>query len=309
LRLGARSLGTSLAEIVKTARGNGWVDEKKAEGWLEKLERGRTVREGWPKYLVRLKEGALVVRYETTNPDSIQQVARRFREMGLVKGRHFAVKMPEGGKAGYVSVLKGGLAYAAWLSVHGFGEQQRLAAEFVEYILERAWEAGKEVYEKAKKIIEEGKSRGSLKLEGFEKEVEVDGRRHMVKVIDGGAEIEESQSGKKLLRIRITAEIDGIRGEYEVTYGRYGKLNAALGFAVPRADAPGGRETDAERLAALIKALTGKEPRIRKSSNGKIDVACGREHLEGFRHYAELADVIEKWLEETSRRLGTSKSR
>ena len=84
--------------------------------------------------------------------------------------------------------------------------------------------------------------------------------------------------------------------------GLGGRLNAALGFAVPRADAPRSREADAERLAALIKALTGKEPRIHKSNNGKIDVACGKEHLEGFKHYAELADVIEKWLEETSRR-------
>jgi hypothetical protein len=29
---------------------------------------------------------------------------------------------------------------------------------------------------------------------------------------------------------------------------------------------------------------------------------CYGEHLEGFKRYAELADAIEKWLEETSRR-------
>ncbi len=68
--------------------------------------------------------------------------------MGLVEGRHFTVKMPEG-RDGYVSVLKEGLAYAAWLSVHGSGEQQRLVADFVEYILQRAREAGGNVYEKA----------------------------------------------------------------------------------------------------------------------------------------------------------------
>jgi hypothetical protein len=38
----------------------------------------------------------------------------------------------------------------------------------------------------------------------------VDGRRHVVKVIDGGA-VEEEQDDKTLLRIRITAEVDGIR--------------------------------------------------------------------------------------------------
>jgi hypothetical protein len=96
--------------------------------------------------------------------------------MGLEEGVHFSVKMPAGGKAGYVRILKEGLAYAARLSVRGKGEQRDLAAEFVKYILQRAEEEGKEVYEKAQKIIEEGKTRGSLKLEDFEREVEVNGR-------------------------------------------------------------------------------------------------------------------------------------
>jgi hypothetical protein len=81
--------------------------------------------------------------------------------MGLKRGVHFTVKMPEGGGMGYVSILRKGLEHAAWLSVYGSGEQRRLAAEFVKYILQRAWEAGKEVYEKAKKIIEKGR-RGVL---------------------------------------------------------------------------------------------------------------------------------------------------
>ena len=81
--------------------------------------------------------------------------------MGLEEGRHFSVKMPEGGgKAGYVYIRREGLAYAARLSEYGSGEQQRLAAEFINYILQRAEEAGKEVYEKAREIVEEGKARG-----------------------------------------------------------------------------------------------------------------------------------------------------
>ncbi len=177
----------------------------------------------------------------------------------------------------------------------------------MELILQRAEEAcgGTEpcaVYEKAAKIIEEGKAWGSLTLRNFEKKVEVGGKEYVVKVIGWSAELEESQSGKPLLRIRITAEIDGIRGEYEVTYGRYGADNAAMGYAYARTDAPGGKEADAERYSALIKALTGREPRIRRKSDGKIEVICGREHLDGLARYAELADAIEKWLEETSRR-------
>jgi hypothetical protein len=62
--------------------------------------------------------------------------------MGLVEGRYFSVKMPGGGGRGYALILKEGLKRAAWLFVHGSGEQQKLAAEFVEYILQRAKEAG-----------------------------------------------------------------------------------------------------------------------------------------------------------------------
>jgi hypothetical protein len=129
----------------------------------------------------------------------------------------------------------------------------------------------------------------------------VGGKTHLVKVIGGGAEFDVRRDGKILLRIKITAVVDGIRRDYVITYGRYGKDNAVVGFAVPRADAPGGREADAERLAALIKALTGKEPWIRRMKNGRIIIVCGREHLDGFARFAELVDAIEKWLEETSR--------
>ena len=75
-----------------------------------------------------------------------------------------------------------------------------------------------------------------------------------------------------------------------------------MGFATARADAPGGREADAERLSALIKALTGREPKVRRRKNGQIVIECGREHLDGFMSYRELADAIKKWLEKTSRR-------
>ncbi len=117
------------------------------------------MKEGWPKYKVRLtRSGALEVIFGSTNPDSIGRKAQRLENMGLVKDAHFTVKMPKGGKAGYVNILKEVLAYAAWLSVHGKDEQQRrLAADFVEYILQRAEKAGKKVSEKAKEIIEEGR--------------------------------------------------------------------------------------------------------------------------------------------------------
>jgi hypothetical protein len=278
------------------------VDAGKAEGWLEKLEGGLTLRKGWPKYHVGLAgSGALDVRYRSPSPDSIEREAQRFRNMGLEEGVHFSAKMPEEGRDGYVSVLKEGLAYAAWLSEYGSGRQRELAAEFVSYILQRTKEEGEEVYEKAKEIIEEGMSRGSLRLEGFEKKIEVEGREHMVKVVGGGAEFEKSESGKLLLRIRITAEVDGVRSEYTITFSRREPRNATLGRAYARADVPGGREADAERLAALIKALTGREPRIIERGDGQIVLECYREHLDGFARYAELAEAIRRWQEETSR--------
>jgi hypothetical protein len=303
LAAGREELRNAIAEIIKTAVKNGWVDEKRAELWLKKLKEGRVLKEGWPKYHVGLSSsGALVVRFESTNPDSIQQVARQLNEIGLVEGRHFAVKIPEGGETGYVSILKEGLAYAAFLSVYGKDEQRRrLAAEFVEYILRRAEEAGEEVYEKAREIIEEGKARGSQTLKGFEERVEVNGKTYVVKVRDGEA-VEEDRGGRKLLRIKITAEVDGVRSSYTITYSRRSRTNAAVGHAYARVDAPGGREADAERFSALIKALTGREPKVYHMKNGQIMIECYEGHLDGFKRYAELADAIERWLKETGRR-------
>ncbi|MCC6066401.1 MAG: hypothetical protein LM562_01300 [Pyrobaculum sp.] len=143
-------------------------------------------------------------------------------------------------------------------------------------------------------------SRGSLTLKGLEKDIEVDGRRHVVKVIDGGA-VKEKQNSKTLLRIRITAEVDGVRRDYVITYGKYGDDNKTRGFAYASAKAPGGREADAERLAAVVEVLTGKRPRIRRRSDGKIEVVCYEGHLEDFMRYIELAEAIAAWLEETSR--------
>ena len=172
--------------------------------------------EGWPKYEVRLANGALVVRFTSLKPDSIEGEAQRFRDMGLKEGVHFSVKMPEENRYGYVSILKEGLAHAAWLSVNGSGRQQELAAKFIEYILQRAEEEGDDVYEKTKEIIKEGKERDYLTLKDFEKKVEVNGKTYVVKVIGGGAEFDEGRGGKKLLRIKITAEVGRVEGEHTI---------------------------------------------------------------------------------------------
>jgi hypothetical protein len=294
-----RGAQKSPRELVEKVVEKGWVDAGEAEGWLEKLEEGRVLMEGWPKYKVRLVKGALEIRFGSTDPDSIARQAQRLREMGLEEGRHFTVKIEGSGK-GYVYIRREGLKHAAWLSVHGSEDQKKLAAEFVKYILKRAGEKGEDVRKKVEEVVEEGKARGSLTLKGFEKKVEVNGREYTVKVLGWSAEFEKSESGKLLLRIKIKAEVNGVLCDYTITYGRYGK-NKALGYTTAKADAPGGREADAERFSALIKALTGKEPKIRRMKDGSIIVECSRAHLDGFIRYAELADAVEKWLEETGR--------
>ena len=85
-----------------------------------------------------------------------------------------------------------------------------------------------------------------------------------------------------------------------IIFGRRGD-NKTVGRAVARANAQGGREADAERFSTLIKALTGREPKVYRMKDGTIMIECYEGHLEGFMHYAELADAIKKWLEETSR--------
>ncbi len=75
----------------------------------------------------------------------------------------------------------------------------------------------------------------------FEKKVEVSGRWYAVKVIDGGAEFDKGRSGKPLLRIEIQAEVDGVRSEYTITYGRYGGRQRGSGTRL-RQDRRTGRQ-------------------------------------------------------------------
>jgi len=67
---------------------------------------------------------------------------------------------------------------------------------------------------------------------------------HVVKVVGGGAEFKRGRDGKLLLRIKIAAEVDGVRREYTITYSKLGRDKAAVGRAYARADARGaGRQT------------------------------------------------------------------
>ena len=117
--------------------------------------------------------------------------------------------------------------------------------------------------------------------------------RRWTEAVAGLARVEEGRGGRTHLKITITAEIDGVKGGYAMTFGRYGK-DAVVGCAAVGAD------KGTERFAALMEALIGKRPRMYRM-NGRIMIECGEGHLEGFMRYAELADPIAEWLEETGR--------
>jgi hypothetical protein len=75
LAAGREELRKALVELVREATARGWIDTSKAEGWLDKLEKGRVLKEGWPKYHVGLVEGALVIRYHSTSRKNVEREA------------------------------------------------------------------------------------------------------------------------------------------------------------------------------------------------------------------------------------------
>jgi hypothetical protein len=107
------------------------------------------------------------------------------------------------------------------------------------------------------------------------------------------------RDGRWLLKVKITAEVDGVLRDLPL---------ADVGKITRQWDAPTpvptrlAAETDAKRFSALVKALTGEEPRVYRVENGKrIRIECYEKHLKGFARFAEFAEAIEEWLEETGR--------
>jgi len=94
------------------------VDKELMGGWTTKLERGMPTWRG-KKFYVGLTEGALVVRYRSRSSANLEEVASRFREVGLREGEHFTVKTPKEGERGYFSLRTEGVRRLAWLSVYG----------------------------------------------------------------------------------------------------------------------------------------------------------------------------------------------
>ena len=293
---GSEELRRELVKAVEQARKRGWIDEGRARRWIEKFERGISTWRGY-KFGVRLSEGALVVVFHSTNPEKIVQLKQELESLGLLEGEHFTVTWPEEGKTGFTYLKREGIVELAYIAIYGTDEaRKKEAASLIEHLRERAEAKGKDVLEKLEELIKHGEERGFRHATGMKEVVEIEWEGHRTTVSVEVKEIHAEEDGDKL-RISVTAVVSSVEGRWEMTFLRREKDRAVIGYTATRADAPGGREEDAKRIAALIKALTGEEPNIIRR-NGKIkEIKYTRRHLDGLRKYAELTDVVRKWLD------------
>ncbi|MFZ8807869.1 MAG: PaRep2b protein [Pyrobaculum sp.] len=269
----SEELRAAHANIVRRAVKHGWVDEEKARRWLEKLEGSVAAWEG-KKFMVGLSgSGALVVSFRSTSRESVEEVVREFKAMGLEEGVHFAVRW--GGGRGRVYLLAEGVRRLAWLSRHGEGEQRRRAAEFLKFLEEKARAKGGEVFRKLEALVEEGRSRGALRLVGLEK----DG----VKVLDVKTEEKDDK-----LYVTIKAEVDGAAGEYKITLYRERRGIRYLRFYVR------GEEAVA-RAVKLIEVLTGERPIAVEMPDGRTMIKGSGRYIDALAQYEELREAIERW--------------
>jgi hypothetical protein len=272
LAAGCEELRKALAKVVETARDNDWVDERRAMRWLEKLEKGMTAWEG-KKFMVSLVKGALVIRFSSTSRESVEEVAREFKAMGLEEGVHFTVKW-SGGR-GSVYLLAEGVRRLAWVSIHGEEGQRRRAAEFLKFLEEKARAKGEEVLRKLEALLEEGRSRGTLRLVGPE--------RGGVKVLYVKTEEKDDK-----LYVTIKAEVDGAAGEYKITIYRDRGGARRLMFYVRGGEA-------VARAVKLIEVLTGERPSVAERPDGLTRIGGAGRHIDALARYEELREAIERW--------------
>ncbi len=264
-----RELRDAVRKVVEEALKKDWVDEKKARRWLEKLEKGVATWEG-KKFSIRLVEGALEVRFNPTSRESLEEVAREFKAMGLVEGVHFAVRWS--GERGYVSLLAEGVRRLAWVSIHGEEGQRQRAAEFLKFLEEKAKAKSAEVLRKLEALLEEGRNRGAFRLVGLE--------RGGVKVLD----VKTEEKGDKLY-VTIKAKVDGVEGEYRLTFTRERDGARRLQFYVR-----GG----AARAVKLVEVLTGEKPQVTEMPDGRTRIRGSERHIEALARYEELREPIER---------------
>jgi hypothetical protein len=123
--------------------------------------------------------------------------------------------------------------------------------------------------------LEEGRSRGVLRLAGLE--------RDGVKVLD----VKTEEKGDKLY-VTPRAEVDGVAGQYKITFYREGSGARRLQFYVR------GEEAVA-RAVKLIEVLTGERPSIAERPDGWTRILGTGRHIDALARYEELREAIERW--------------
>ena len=289
---GNEELRKGLIKAVEGALRRGLIDEEKAKRWIEKFEKGVSTWRGY-KFTIGLGGGALQVKFQSTNPENIRKLKQELESLGLRESEHFTVKWSEDEKIGYIYITREGIIELAYIAKYGTDEAQRLgAASLIEHLRIKAELASKEVLVRLEKLVREGESRRPLHTEGLKTIVEIEWKGRHVEVPVEVKNIKAWEDGDKL-RIVVEAIVGGVEGQWTATFRRT-KKNAIEGYTVARVNAPGGREEDAKRIIALVKALTGEEPNI-KLDKGKPVITYTRRHLDSFKKYTEVAGTIREW--------------
>jgi hypothetical protein len=293
---GGEELRRGFIKAVEEALRRGWVDEQRARRWIKKFERGISTWEGYKFSLKLTESGALEVSLKSTQHENIERLKHKLETLGLSEGEHFTVTWLEGGRLGYLYITREGIKEVTYIARHGPEPQRLRAASLIEHLRKRAETKGDNVLQKFEELVREGESRGALNAEGLKAEVAIEWEGNHIVVPVEVRKLEAWENEDKI-RIKVKAMVDGVEGEWVMTFFRYGRTNAIMGYTNTRDDAPGGRTEDAKRIIALVKTLTGEEPNIKRDKYGKIkQIVYTRRHLKAAMKYVEIAETIKRWL-------------
>ncbi|WP_308215138.1 hypothetical protein [Pyrobaculum sp. 3827-6] len=250
----------AVADFLGQCRETGVLKEDVYRRLAAKFERG-VPEWGEVRFSVRLtKDGAVVVHYRPSDPQSFREAVELLRGLGMrdsCEGEwcivHFTAREPREGEEGYVYITADGLRYIGWLALHGDEKAQRLK----EMLLREAEARGVEVRRRLEQYFREGEQWGSVKPP-IEKEVEVEGKKVRVRVEAVEAGVKQGKTREHLV-VEIRAKVVEENHEFAVEKeAKFFKTRGEIkGYVIIRDE--GGREADYARTAAVLKALGVKQ--------------------------------------------------
>ncbi|MGC9051640.1 PaRep2b protein, partial [Pyrobaculum sp.] len=272
----------AVAEFLEKCREAGVLSEDTYNRLAGKFKRG-VPEWGDIRFSVKLKkDGAVEVVYEPRDPQSFNKAVELLRRLGMrdaCDGEwcfvHFTAKEPGVGERGFVRITADGLRYIGWLALHGEGEAREKAQWLKEMLLKEAEAKGEEVRQRLEQYFREGEQWGTVKPP-VEKEVEVEGKRMKVRVVEVKAWTEKSEKTEHLVvKIKARVEEDGREMIVEKDARFFKSGGRIYGYVNIHAGAEGGREADYARTAAVLKALGvekwDREERRIRLTGGALD--------------------------------------